>query len=304
MNISIIGACQTLGSSCDGAQYGPDSLRNNGLLNRLKRYGISINDVGNIYNDDKNICQPNEKLRSYEKIADFNNRLARIVSRCLNNDNFPLVIGGDHSLGIGSINGVARALGGDNLCVIWVDAHTDINTQETTPTGNIHGMTLASVLGLGNEQLSSICGLGAKIKAENIIYVASRDIDEGESEIIKQHNIQVFHMDELITNGINKTVKSIEEHLNSLKISNIYLSIDIDVIDPKLAPGTGVPVPNGLTKEAVFKVIDVIAGTGKVKGAELVEVNPTLDDDNNTTSQLAVEIIDYLIGRIINSYNG
>ena len=140
---------------------------------------------------------------------------------------------------------------------------------------------------------------GAKIKAENIIYIASRDIDEGEAEIIRQYNIPVFHMHEIVAEGIDKTIRRIEKHLKNLVASKIYLSIDIDVIDPQLAPGTGVPVPNGIDRDMLFKFIDVIINTGRVKGAELVEVNPTLDDGNNTTTLLAIDIVDYLVRKIL-----
>ncbi|MBR5132340.1 MAG: arginase [Alistipes sp.] len=298
MKIDIIGACQTLGCGRDGVQYGPDSLREKGLIEKLKYLNIEIIDSGNIYNDTSIICSPNTKLKNYEKIADFCNRLADKVCDSFNNGYFPLVLGGDHSLGIGSVCGAAKALNGDDLCIIWIDAHTDINTQDTSPTGNIHGMTLASALGLGNDQLSSICGQGAKIKAQNIVYIASRDIDEGEAEIIRNNNITVFHMNDIVADGVDKTVERIDKHLKNLTASKIYLSIDIDVIDPKLAPGTGVPVPNGIDKETLKKFIDVIARSKKIKGAELVEVNPTIDYACNTTSYLAIDIINYLIDRI------
>lgn len=303
MDINIIGACQTLGCGRDGVQYGPDSLRENNLLNKLsQQQNLSIIDTGNIYNDDQIISTPNTKLKNYEKIADFCNRLSLAVCESLNNNKFPLVIGGDHSLGIGSVCGAAKAIGKDDLCVIWIDAHTDINTQDTSPTGNIHGMTLASTLGLGNNHLSSICGSGAKIKAENIIYIASRDIDPGEAEIIKKNNISVFHMQDIIRDGLGVTLQNIKRRLDNLSASSIYLSIDIDVIDPNIAPGTGVPVPNGINKDMLYQFIDVIANTGKIKGAELVEVNPTIDDDDNKTSILAIEIIEYLLMRICDNY--
>lgn len=303
MKLNIIGACQTLGCGRDGVQYGPDSLRENGLIEKLKNQNISITDSGNIYNDESIVCLSNKKLKNYEKIADFCNRLADKVSHSLSEGFFPLVLGGDHSLGIGSVCGAAKALNGDDLCVIWIDAHTDINTQDTSPTGNIHGMTLASALGLGDEKLSSICGRGAKIKAQNIVYIASRDIDEGEAEIIKDNNITVFHMNDIVTEGIDKISERIYNHLMNLAASKIYLSIDIDVIDPQIAPGTGVPVPNGIDKHTLLKFIDVIARTKKIKGAELVEVNPTIDDENNTTSYLAIDIIDYLISKVKENLN-
>ena len=300
MKIDIIGACQTLGCGKDGVQYGPNSIRQNGLLNRLKIHNIDINDIGDIHNNDEIVCQPNPKLKNYEPIADFCERLAQTVHKSFQHGNFPLVLGGDHSLGIGSVCGAARAFG-DDICIIWIDAHTDINTQDTSPTGNIHGMTLASALGMGNEQLSSICGKGQKIKAKNIIYIASRDIDKGEADIIKQNGITVFHMDNIISEGVDNIVERIGYHISNMSASKIYLSIDIDVIDPKIAPGTGVPVPNGINVETLLKFIDVIARTGKVKGAELVEVNPTIDDENGTTTILAINIIEYLITRVFKS---
>lgn len=298
MKLNIVGACQALGCGRDGVQYGPDSLRKNGLMEKLKHHNISITDSGNIYNDESIVCLPNKKLKNYEKIADFCNRLADKVSQSFSEGYFPLVLGGDHSLGIGSVCGASKALNGDDLCVIWIDAHTDINTQDTSPTGNIHGMTLASALGFGDEYLSSICGRGAKIKAQNLVYIASRDIDEGEAKILRDNDITVFHMNDIVAEGVDKISERIYTHLMNLATSKIYLSIDIDVIDPILAPGTGVPVPNGIDKNTLLKFIDVIARTKKIKGAELVEVNPTIDDKNNTTSYLAIDIIDYLISRV------
>lgn len=298
MKLNIVGACQALGCGRDGVQYGPDSLRKNGLMEKLKHHNISITDSGNIYNDESIVCLPNKKLKNYEKIADFCNRLADKVSQSFSEGYFPLVLGGDHSLGIGSVCGASKALNGDDLCVIWIDAHTDINTQDTSPTGNIHGMTLASALGFGDEYLSSICGVGAKIKAQNLVYIASRDIDEGEAKILRDNDITVFHMNDIVAEGVDKISERIYSHLMNLATSKIYLSIDIDVIDPILAPGTGVPVPNGIDKNTLLKFIDVIARTKKIKGAELVEVNPTIDDKNNTTSYLAIDIIDYLISRV------
>ena len=303
MKLNIVGACQALGCGRDGVQYGPDSLRKNGLMEKLKHHNISITDSGNIYNDESIVCLPNKKLKNYEKIADFCNRLADKVSQSFSEGYFPLVLGGDHSLGIGSVCGASKALNGDDLCVIWIDAHTDINTQDTSPTGNIHGMTLASALGFGDEYLSSICGVGAKIKAQNLVYIASRDIDEGEAKILRDNDIAVFHMNDIVAEGVDKISERIYSHLMNLATSKIYLSIDIDVIDPILAPGTGVPVPNGIDKNTLLKFIDVIARTKKIKGAELVEVNPTIDDKNNTTSYLAIDIIDYLISRVKENLN-
>lgn len=300
MDITIIGAAQTLGCGKDGVQYGPDSLRDNGLLERLLENNVTLKDLGNIYNKSTIESSNNQKLKNIEKIADFNQRLSDVVYNVINDRQFPLVIGGDHSIGIGSVCGASRALGIDDLCVIWIDAHTDINTQDSTPTGNIHGMSLASVIGKGCKTLTNICGENPKIRPQNIIYIASRDIDGGEQKIIEEYNITVFHMNEIVNDGYDNVVARLKNVLNNLSVSNIYLSIDIDVLDPMIAPGTGVPVPDGINVQQLYGFIDAIAQTGKIKGAELVEVNPMLDTKDKTTSLLAIDIINNLISCILN----
>lgn len=299
MDITIIGAAQTLGCGKDGVQYGPDSLRDNGLLERLLENNITLKDLGNIYNKSTIESSNNQKLKNIEKIADFNQRLSEVVYNVINDGQFPLVIGGDHSIGIGSVCGASRALGIDDLCVIWIDAHTDINTQDSTPTGNVHGMSLASVIGKGCETLTNICGENPKIRPQNIIYIASRDIDEGEQKIIEEYNIPVFHMNEIINEGYDNVVARLKNVLNKLSVSNIYLSIDIDVLDPMIAPGTGVPVPNGINLQQLYGFIEAIAQTGKIKGAELVEVNPMLDTKDKTTILLANNIINKLVSCVL-----
>lgn len=299
MDITIIGAAQTLGCGKDGVQYGPDSLRDNGLLERLLENNVTLKDLGNIYNKSTIESSNNQKLKNIEKIADFNQRLSDVVYNVINDRQFPLVIGGDHSIGIGSVCGASKAFGLDDICVIWIDAHTDINTQDTTPTGNIHGMSLASVIGMGCKSLTSICGESPKIRPQNIIYIASRDIDEGEQKIIKDNNITVLHMNDIVNEGYDNVIVRLKNILNNLSVSNIYLSIDIDVLDPKIAPGTGVPVPDGINVQQLYGLIDAIAHTGKIKGAELVEVNPMLDTEDKQTAKLAVDIINYLVSSIL-----
>lgn len=298
MNITIIGAAQTLGCGKDGVQYGPDALRDNGVIEMLLQNNIILKDVGNIYNNSSITSSNNNKLKNIEKIAEFNERLSDVVYDTLKNDEFPLIIGGDHSIGIGSVCGASKAFGIDDTCVIWIDAHTDINTQESTPTGNVHGMTLASVIGKGCPELTNICGIEPKIKPQNIIYIASRDIDEGEQKIIQENNIKVFHMNDILNDGIENTIINLRNFLANLAVSNIHLSIDIDVLDPLIAPGTGVPVPDGIDIEQLYRFIEVIAQTGKIKSAELVEVNPMLDTSDKKTILLAIDVINFLMHNI------
>ena len=294
MIVNIIGACQALGCSKDGVQFGPDSLRENGLIRKIGSH-CEICDSGNIYNDNTIQCKPNNQLKNIEAITDFNVRLSKKVYDSISKGYFPLVIGGDHSLGIGSVCGAAQALGKDNTCIIWLDAHTDINTQDSSTTGNIHGMTLASALGLGCEELSTICGKGAKIKAQNLVYVGSRDIEAGEADIIAKENISVFHMNDINKYGVDVIADKLRGALGQIDAKYIYLSVDIDVLDPNIAPGTGVPVPNGLNVDQLYKLVESIVSTGKVRGFELVEVNPLIDRDDNKTVLLGIDILEHLV---------
>lgn len=298
-NIHLIGAAQTAGCGRNGAQYGPKALREEGLIDRLKNLGVTIKDIGDGYNNESIPGDKKSRLKNIEQITEFSQRLSEVVYEGLESGKFPLVIGGDHSLGIGSVCGASKFFGADNLCVIWVDAHTDINTQDTSPTGNVHGMSLASLLGYGEEALANICGETPKIKPQNIIYIGSRDIDAGEKEIIEREGISVFSMKEIVTEGVDAVICRLQERLQTLSVSNIYLSIDIDVIDPKLAPGTGVPVPDGMTPKQLYKFIDIIAQTKKIKGAELVEVNPLIDSSDKKTTKLAIEIVENLMKGIL-----
>ena len=298
LTINVIGAAQTAGCGRDGAQYGPTALRAEGLVDRLKSLGLAVKDTGDGYNNKTIPTDSNSRLKNIEQINEFSQRLCDVVYNSLQLGEFPLVIGGDHSLGIGSVCGASQAFGADNLAVIWVDAHTDINTQETSPTGNVHGMSLASLLGYGEKALANICGSVPKIKPQNIIYIGSRDIDAGEQEIIEREGISVFGMKEIVRDGVKEVSRRLQKRLNDLHVSNIYLSIDIDVIDPLIAPGTGVPVPDGMTPEQLYKLLNVIMGTKIVKGAELVEVNPLIDHTDKRTTLLALDIIEYLASKL------
>lgn len=295
--INIIGAAQTAGCGRDGAQYGPKALRENGLIDRIASLGILVKDSGDGYNNET-ILGSDGRLKNIEQITEFSERLSGMVYKSLNAGDLPLVIGGDHSLGIGSVCGASKAFGADDLCVIWVDAHADINTQDTSPTGNVHGMSLASLLGYGDQALANICGSEPKIKAQNIIYVGSRDIDAGEQEIIAREGISVFSTKAIKQEGVEQIALCLAERLSGITPNNIYLSIDIDVVDPDLAPGTGVPVTEGLTPEEVITLLDVIVQTGKVKGIELVEVNPLMDTEDKRTVKIAIDIIEHLLKRL------
>ena len=298
VHIHIVGAAQSVGCNCDGVQYGPNSIRECGLLERVASMGVVVTDSGNVYNDSTIVCSQNENMHNIEQVTDFSLRLSAKIADVLRNGEMPLVLGGDHSLSIGSVSAALEVFSADDLGVVWVDAHTDINTPEVSPSGNIHGMTIASLLGLGSGKISNICGSSPKLKPENIIYVASRDIDSGEACIIKEYGISVISMKEIIEDGLEAALQHLRLLLRDLNVSNIYMSIDIDVMDPLIAPGTGVAVPNGIYTPILYELLDAIVDTGKVRGVEMVEVNPLLDNKDNRTSLLAVDIISYLMQRV------
>lgn len=298
LHVNIIGAAQYAGCGCDGVQYGPNAIRECGLIEKLLANDVVVSDSGNMDNDASIACTPNEKLRNVEQIVDFCRRLSTKIAMTLREGQMPLVLGGDHSLSIGSISGALEVFGADDLGVIWIDAHADINTPETSPSGNVHGMTIASLLGLINNKVLNVGENSPKLNPGNIIYIATRDMDSGEAQIVKEYGISVVQMKDIMERGLDASLQHLQSLLDKLTVSNIYMSIDIDVIDPKLAPGTGVPVPNGIDKSVLYNLLDVIANTNKLRGLELVEVNPLIDDEDNRTSILAVDIITHLIKRV------
>lgn len=283
MNIDIIGMPLFYGCDKPGVEKGPEVLRKNKLIEILKENHI-VTDLGDIDVDiieqDKKFVYSN-KMKYLEEVVSANNRLASKVFNSLNNDSFPFVVGGDHSLALGSLAGSSHFYGED-LAVVWIDAHGDINTDETSPTGNIHGMPLAASMGFGYEKLTSIFFDKIKVKPENVFILACRDLDEGELKLIEMHNINVWNIDYIQERGIDVVSQELLESLKSKNIKDIHLSYDIDCLDPEYVPGTGTPVHNGLTFEESKKLLHHIFSTSLVKSMDFVEYNPELDKDNRT----------------------
>lgn len=283
MNINIIGMPLFYGCDKPGVEKGPEVLRKNKLIEILKENHI-VTDLGDVDVDiieqDKKFVY-SSKMKYLEQVVSANNRLASKVFNSLNNDSFPFVVGGDHSLALGSLAGSSH-FHGEDLAVVWIDAHGDINTDETSPTGNIHGMPLAASMGFGYEKLTSIFFDKIKVKPENVFILACRDLDEGELKLIEMHNINVWNIDYIQERGIDIVSKELLETLKSKNIKDIHLSYDIDCLDPEYVPGTGTPVHNGLTFEESKKLLHDIFSTSLVKSMDFVEYNPELDKDNRT----------------------
>ena len=298
MDISIIGMPLFYGCDRPGVEKGPDILRENNL-NEIFKKNHYINDLGNInvdYIESKDKFLENNKLKYLTQVVDANNRLANKVYEALTNNTLPFVIGGDHSLALGSLAGSSKYHGND-LAVIWIDAHGDINTEETSPSGNIHGMPLASSMGIGYEKLTSIFFDDFKVKPENVFILACRDLDQGEIELIDKLSINVWTISDIQSKGIDTVISELLLMIKEKDIKNIHLSYDIDCLDPSYVPGTGTPVENGLTFKESEKLLSAILGTTLVKSIDFVEYNPDLDL-NSKTLETCTELLNVFSNKL------
>ncbi|MBS5949699.1 MAG: arginase, partial [Clostridium sp.] len=243
--------------------------------------------VKNVSSNDKYAA--NAKMKYLDEVVRSNIGLADKVYTALENSTLPLVIGGDHALAIGSIAGASKYFEND-LAVVWVDAHGDINTLETSPSGNIHGMPLASSMGIGHETLTNIYSSSQKVKPENVFLLGCRDLDLGELEIIKNYNLNIWTMRDIKEKGISTVLKELLEAINKINAKNIHLSFDIDSLDPKYVPGTGTPVEDGLSFSEGKEVLETILNTSLVKSIDFVEFNPVLDK-NKKTLETCIELL-------------
>ncbi len=304
MNIHFIGVPLDLGAGRHGTDLGPNAIRYAGLNlhppidEQLSRLGHPLIDEGNLAVPQPRIEQPrisNPSLRNIETILEVCGSLAATVERCCGPDDFPLVIGGDHSLTLGSVTGVVRARG--PVGMIWIDAHADFNTDETTPSGNIHGMPLAALVGIGNKQLVELGGFGPKVDPHRVVIIGSRDLDPGERDFLREIGIHVFTMKEIDRLGMAAIMEQAID-LATDGGDGLHISFDVDAVDPRDAPGSGTRVPGGLTYREVHLALELIADAGKMTSLAIVEVNPTLDLENRTAI-LAAELILSAFGKRI-----
>lgn len=292
-SVSILGVPMWLGQTRYGTNLAPDVIRSTGLVERLKGLYLEVKDEGNIPVDlTGRFRHEGQNIKNIKTVAKCSEKLAAKVSDILEQQCFPLILGGDHSIAIGTLAGAAKHF--NNLGVIWYDAHADMNTPETSPSGNIHGMPLAASMGLGHPALTDIGGYQGKVKPENIVLIGARDIDEGEKQLIAGKNIKVYSNDDVHKLGIERVIRETIEYLTE-RCDGIHLSFDLDGIDPREIPGVGTPVANGLSYKDSIKAVQLLFATGKITSAEFVEVNPILDSQN-ITSQLTINLICEMFG--------
>ena len=299
-NIEIIGVPVDLGAGRRGVDMGPSAIRIADLEPRLEALGHKVTDLGDL---DVTIPETQKvgegKLRYKSPILATCAELCQKVEQALDKGRTPLVLGGDHSIAIGSVAGSSGhfARKGERIGLIWFDAHGDANTPDTTPSGNIHGMSLAVALGVGDPDLVNLGGRSPKVLARNTVLIGVRDIDTGEGEFLKKSGVNVYTMRDLDERGMRDVV---DEAIGAAGdgTSGIHLSFDLDVVDPEDAPGTGTPVWGGITYREAHLAMEMLADRAEIIAVDLVEVNPVLDTQN-MTGLLAAELAQSMLGKRI-----
>lgn len=297
--IEIIGAPSTFGQKKLGVNLGPDAIRYAGLLSRLKKIGLDVIDKGNIEVptlDVEKFNSDQEGLRNYDEIVTVSENLSKATSEIVKKGNFPLTLGGDHSIAVGSISGISQHY--ENLGVIWYDAHGDLNVPEESPSGNVHGMPLRILAGDGPDELVNINDFTPKVKPENIVLIGMRDLDEGERKYIKDKNIKTFTMADIDRFGIQEVIERSLEYLKSRNIDGLHFSLDVDALDPAETPGTGTRVMGGLSYRESHFALELLNESKLVTSMDLVEVNPLIDNSNHTAEQ-AVALLGTFFGETL-----
>lgn len=295
--IGIVGAPIDLGAGTRGTNAGPQAIRIAGLHERLRALGHEIRDIGDLHIDVSTMNttatdSASPRLKYLESVLAMNRSLAHAVEQVMAEGYFPLILGGDHSIAIGSIAGITKRK--KNIGVIWYDAHGDMNTDETTPSGNIHGMPLAANLGLGHKVLTEFGGSSPKVKRDHVVIVGARDLDKAERELIRQVGVRVFTMEDIDRRGMAAIMEE-TLHIATSGTEGVHLSLDLDALDPFYTPGVGTPVNGGITYRESRLAMEMIAQSGSLLSADFVEVNPTLDRDNRT-AHVAVNLIATVLG--------
>lgn len=301
MNVHILEMPIDFGASRHGSDMGPSAIRLAGIKEKLESLGHKTYELSQIFNTTTQEYEEigNPRAKYLEPISRACVKLAQNVEKICSDGDFPLILGGDHSIALGSIAGAAAFAKKQNkkIGVLYVDAHGDFNTPETSPSGNIHGECLAACAGYGLKELTNLYYDGQKVDPKDICFVGVRDLDPGEKKLMKESGTTVFTMSDIERQGFPAIVKQITVFFKT-HADFIHVSFDMDVLDPMFAPGTGIPLPGGLTNREALLLMEEMAATNKVISAEIVEVNPILDVRNQTAT-LAVSLASRLLGETL-----
>lgn len=294
--VSLIGVPTDIGAGRRGARLGPDALRIAGLPEALVGRGVDVEDMGNLQGPANPWTKPVNGFRHLDEVVTWNKLLFNATMDALNRGRMPIMLGGDHCLGIGSIGAVAKHCKdtGKNLRILWLDAHADFNTHEETPSGNIHGMPVACLCGIGPDELISLNGSVPAITPDMVREIGIRSVDQGEKRLVKQHNLDVYDMRYIDEVGMKQAMLEALEGVDDN--THLHVSFDVDFLDPSIAPGVGTTVPGGPNYREAQLVMEMIADTGRMGSLDIVELNPLLDT-RNKTGKVAVDMVESLFGK-------
>jgi arginase len=290
--LAVIGAALDLGQGRRGVDMGPSAIRYAGLDERVRGLGLEPLDWGNVETAVPEATRLQDPAARYlPEIKAACGRVAHLVGQATARGDLPLVLGGDHSIALGTLGGMASTLGQGGA--IWIDAHGDLNTPDTSPSGNVHGMPLAAALGLAGDRFESEAWPLPMVSPERVALVGVRSLDDGERRLIREHGLKVFTMSDIDRIGIERAMRESLSHVAGPGF--VHVSLDMDVLDPEVAPGVGTPVRGGLSYREAHLAMELVAESGLASSLEVVEVNPILDRENQT-AKLAVELVASALG--------
>jgi len=299
-HIAIIGAPMDLGAGRRGVDMGPSAIRLACLNEKLAMLGYQVDDLGNVIVDlPENIPAGPVNARYLPQIAHTCERVAELVERAMEQGRMPLVLGGDHSVAMGTVAGVASVYRKQEqkIGLIWIDAHADMNTPESSPSGNVHGMPLASLVGMGPRELTHIAGFAPKVDAANVAIIGLRSVDDVEGGNVRAAGVTAFTMRDIDERGLRSVMQEAIARATS-GTAAFHLSFDMDAVDPDEAPGVGTPVRGGITYREAHLAMETVCDSGMMVSMEMVEVNPVIDSANRT-ALLAVELVMSALGKRI-----
>lgn len=294
--VSVFGVPTDIGASMRGASMGPEALRVAGLVAAIAARGVDVRDCGDVVGPANPQSAPVDGYRHLAEVVAWNRAVFDASTRELGAGRMPIMLGGDHCLAIGSIAAVAAHCRevGKTLRVLWLDAHADFNTREITPSGNIHGMPVACLCGLGPEALTTLGGAAPALRPEHVRQVGIRSVDPEEKRLVQARGLDIYDMRYIDEVGMRR---SIEEALEGVDANtHLHVSFDVDMLDPSIAPGTGTRVPGGVNYREAQLIMEMVADCGQLASLDLVEVNPALDR-RNMTAKLAVDLVESLFGK-------
>ena len=294
--VSVFGVPTDIGASMRGASMGPEALRVAGLIEAIGARGVGVRDLGDLQGPRNPTSAPVDGYRHLEEVVAWNRAVFDATTRELQVGRMPIMLGGDHCLGIGSIAAVAAHCNASKrkLRVLWLDAHADFNTREITPSGNIHGMPVACLCGLGPELLTTLGGSSPALRPDQIRQIGIRSVDPGEKRLVQQHGLDIYDMRYIDEVGMRRAMEEALEGVDD--DTHLHVSFDVDMLDPSIAPGTGTREPGGINYREAQLIMEMVADTGRMGSLDLVEVNPALDK-RNATARLTVDLVESLFGK-------